>query len=191
MVRNSLPAELLPNEDAYFQMMDEAMTRYIREFGHVRATTSTIRGERNNIHDCMTAVAKTMFSYEQQGHRFVIKDSCYRLRPKKLNEKLETTNYPTQGSLDFENQVISQLLLFTDLHIINANIGYVPDPIDPRNSTFWIVQPGPGGWAYQLKRKSGAAEVGPLPATDPNQGERRDRVKTKTTKKRADKKEGE
>lgn len=184
MVRESLPEDLQEFEQPLASMLRTALDRYIHEFGHVRATTSTIRGERNNIHDCMTAVGKTMFRYVRQGNRFVLVLGRYLARPKKFNERLETANYPTQGCLAFEQQRAHAPTLFPELEPINIDVGYVPDAIDPRNSTLWIRQPGPDGWVYQLRANAASSGLPtPMPVTDPDQGVQKTRVKPKQSKK--------
>jgi hypothetical protein len=186
MLRETLPEDLQPFEVPLGTMIRDALHRYVQEFGHVRATTSTIRGERNNIHDCMTAVSKTRFPYVVEGNLFLILLGRYRIRPKKFSVKLETSNYPTQSSFNFDNQITYPL--FPELEPINLNVGYVPDPIDPRQSTIWLTQPGPDGWEYQLRPEVaiGSNPLPPLPATDPNQKPVTSRVTAKRRKKTQD-----
>src|SRR5262245_29158845 len=128
MVRDSLPEELRPYEDDLYRMMRDAVRLYLTAYPPlVRATISTVRGQRNDVHDCMSAVSKTMFPYEQRGQLFLIRLGRYCIRPKKLSAKLETANYPTQAALNFNDQITYSL--FPELEMINANVGYVPDPI--------------------------------------------------------------
>lgn len=182
MVRDNLPDDLGPHEARLFQMIRDALARYMTEFGSVRATTSTIRGERNNIHDCMTAVAKTRFLYVQEGNLFLIIIGRYRIRLKKFSVRLETANYPTQGSFNFENQITYSL--FPEMEPININVGYVPDQFDPRNSTVWMTQPGPDGWEYQMTGGTAmATTTHQFPVTDPNAAPTlKSRIKPKQTK---------
>jgi len=145
MVIECLPEDLQPYEMQLGQMVREALVRYCRDFKVVRVTTSTIRGERNNIHDCMRAVAKTVFpDYTDAGLKFEIHIGRYRARCKKFNVRLETSNYHTQTVFRFEQQIMNTL--FDDMELVNLYVGYVPHPINLVDSTIWVVQPGPGGW---------------------------------------------
>ena len=184
MVRDSLPEDLQPYEAALGSMVRDALARYCRDYAVVRATTSTIRGERNNIHDCMRAVAKTMFTeFTETTIRFEIHLGRYRARCKKFSESLETANYPTQAVIEFEGQVVQprQLLLFPDSVTTNIYVGYVPSPV-LTESTVWVVQPGPGGWSYQLRPDTGVMPVPIPPATGPNVGSPRTRIEPKRSK---------
>ncbi len=183
MVRDRLPEDLQPYEADLYRMLREALALYHRDFAHVRGRVSTIRGERNNVHDCMRAVAKTMFPYIDEGNKFeIVLAGRYQTRCKKMSVKLETSNYPTQAVFHFEQQIA--LTLFPELAPISLYVGYVPDPIDIRNSTFWVVQPGPDGWVYQLREA--AQPTMPVPqATDPNSIAPKTRVQPKRKKKTA------
>ena len=181
MVRDSLPEDLQPYEAKLYAMVHEALIRYCRDFGVVRVTTSTLRGERNNIHDCMRAVAKSLFTdYTDAGQTFEINlGDHYCARCKKFSVKLETSNYPTQAVFRFEQQVTTTL--FPELEPINIYVGYVPSPI-LTDSTIWVVQPGPGGWCYQLRADAIATAVPIPPPTDPNVGKPKTRIEPKRTK---------
>jgi hypothetical protein len=156
MIRDSLPEDLQSHEATLYQIARDGLALFLSRFGTVRAGM-TIRSERSNINDCVVEVAKRHFPHRLSQNLFLICVGPYRLKPKKLNSRLETANIRTQMVLDFEHQQD----LFDDGPTINLLLGYVPDELDLMASSIWISCPGGADstWAYELSGEPSTSEA--------------------------------
>jgi hypothetical protein len=113
--------------------------------------------ERSNINDCLVEVAKRVCSgqYLDEGNSFLLRLGSYRIKLKKLGQRLETSNNPTQRVLDFLLQKVSEVYdLFGNTELVNLHLGYVPNEMNLLESTVWITRPsglGRNEWVYELQ----------------------------------------
>ena len=175
MVPDTLPTDLEPYESRLYETLRDGLALFEQRYGLWRGTM-TLTGERMNVHDCLREVAKANFpnEYRENGQTFelVLSQGLYRVRLKKLDQYLRTSNYPTQEAFAFmsQNDTPVTRVLFEHLVPIRLVLGYVPDGIDVTNSALWLTQPKgltvTPSWQYRLDRAVDAAE--PLTATSPD-----------------------
>ena len=187
MVLDSLTDDLRPYKSRLYATLRDGLATFQERYGLYRGTMTTT-GERMAVHDCLREAAKANFQdeYRECGQLFELVLGRYRVRLKKLDPYLRTSNYPTQAAFDFmsRNGEPSTGVLFEDLDPISLVLGYVPDGLDIRRSDLWLTQPkglvvGPA-WQHQLGVDA-AASAEPLPATSPDvPGDGKSRVKPKS-----------
>ena len=107
MVPDTLPTDLESYESLLYETLRGGLALFQKRYGQFRGTM-TLTGERMNVHDCLREVAKANFpdEYREDGQIFelVLSQGRYRVRLKKLDRYLRTSNYPTQGAFAFMSQ---------------------------------------------------------------------------------------
>lgn len=184
MLRDSLPEALRPEEGNLGRVVREGLALFLARFGDRRAGMSK-RSERSNIHDCIVEVAKRTYPgrYSDGDNPFLLRLGSYRIKPKKLGRRLETSNNTTQRVLDFLGQTWTEVFdLFGNTELVNLHLGYVPNELNLLESTVWITRPsglGRNEWVYEIQAVPLAEVVQPvLPVTSP-EGPTPSRVKPK------------
>ena len=170
MERDSLPPDLAPHEPVLSAIVREGLALFQERFGAIRAGMST-SAERNNIHDCMKETARRLCPElcRQKGQLFLLCIGPYRIKLKKLNSRLTSSNYPTQAVFDFLRQKFYSL--FDDAALINLQLGYVPDDIALVASPVWVTCPSGVGklsWWYSVPEGGISTRVEIPPATNPD-----------------------
>ncbi len=182
MVRESLPTELVRYEGKFTATLQRGIATFQQRYGLYRGTM-TRTGERMAVHDCLREAAKVEFpgEYEERGQLFqlILAQGRYRVRLKKLDRNLCTSNIATNTAFDFMTQPDSSTsgLLFPDLRPISLVLGYVPNNMDITTSVLWLTQPqgldiGPQ-WQYRLADAGTAVQV--IPVTQPDSSDGRTR----------------
>lgn len=179
-----LPEDLRPYAGDLFRVVREGLSLYQARHGIHRGLVS-ITSERNLIHDCLVETAQKIFSPSQchrQGQLFTLRLGKYRIKLKKFNNQLRTSNFPTQAVFDFLSQAMLRLF---DHDIVNLQLGYIPDGLTVNDYSIWITQPTFGGkpdWEYELQGVT-VADVAVPPVTNPDAAvTKKVRVKVKPAK---------
>jgi len=155
---------------------------------------ATVRFKRNAMYELMIQKARPLFEdvdglkliETKRGRILLIVKSAANpliLRFKKVNNKFETSNYPTQESLAYDNQMPYLPGIPPGARI---TVGYVMNEQETELRSVHIIC-SKGNivyWDYPLSREGATVEVVPatpfLPAL-PSPPERRVRAKTKVT----------
>lgn len=174
-ILDALPDDLLQYEEDLKRIVPEGLSLYTVRHGMQRGTIS-LRTERSAINDCLIEVAKKFFpgQYIEKQNLFLLCLGAYRIKIKKLNKKLKTSNIHTQLVFSFLSQKFSDCFtgdLFSANHPITVHLGYIPDDIDLLRSTTWITKPNMLSleWIYELKSEFGQL-AGPMIQTSPPSG---------------------
>lgn len=151
----------------------------------------TLRFKRNAMYDLMIQKGRPLFEdvrglklIETKNGRIllIIRNPINPLilRFKKVNNKFATSNYPTQGSLKYDNQTylpgIPEGARITVGHVMNE------EETELRSVHIICSKGKIVYWDYQLSREGGLGELMPTPLLQPAPTpERRVRAKTKVT----------
>lgn len=155
----------------------KAHAGFLSKYAELRAD-QTIRTDRSAIHDQMVKEIKAVFgdgkvpgftcTHSKRYNLFLLnfKDK-YLIKPKKLNERLRSSNNPTQLVLDFLGQLTSPRL--PGLDPTHLHLGYQPmGATGTSQPRVWIVCPNKNRkphWVWELETEG---IVVPLtPAAEP------------------------
>ncbi len=135
----------------------------------------SVRGKRNAMYELMIQKARPLFSdlrgvklqETEHGRILLVVDTPKEhilIRFKKTNEKFETSNYPTQGSLDFDRQFELPWIPTG----VRLTVGYLMDADETKlEAVYLFCSTGKKlHWQYELTREIPTAEVVKLPTKE-------------------------
>ena len=148
-IRKSLLGDLLSVESDLHGVVQDGLKLFVERHGSTRAGMSQ-RSQASIIHDCMVEEAKKRFPWKQKKNLFLLVVKQYRIKLKKLDDRLRSKNYPTQLVFRFLSQ--ARRLFDDDEGQVNLHLGYQPDAIDLTKSSCWITLPRGRSidWAYEF-----------------------------------------